>query len=106
MQFSPLHQPVHFCQDRICGGVVKEAFPNKVAFIAPGEQLLLYVGREAVVACPGWDQVAGMACIEPGPGGLIREVFAGDGGYQWLMDIICLISRPVVGEAPVMQEVV
>jgi hypothetical protein len=106
MQFSPLCQVIYFLLDPVRCGAVKKVFPDKVAFVAPGEQLLPDGWWEAVVVCSGWNQVPGMACIEPGPGGLVREVLAGDGGYEWLLDLISPIGRPIVGEAPVMDQVV
>jgi len=47
-----------------------------------------------------------MAGVEPGPGGLVEEILAGDGGYQRLLDLIGPIGRPIVGDAPVVEQVV
>jgi hypothetical protein len=106
VQLSFLGQSVHFMLDRICFGGFKKAFPDEVTFVAPGEELLLYGRWEAVVGCSGRGQLAGMAGVEPGPGGLVGEILAGDGGYQGLLDLIGPIGRPIVGEAPVMEEIV
>ena len=105
-QFSPAYEPVHFILYIAGPGVIQEAVPDEIAFVTPGFQLLLDIGREMQEGRFGGGQLPGMPCIQPCPGGFVRKILAGNGGDHGLIDIVSPESFLIMSQASVMDQVV